>query len=264
MGKSLLATLSIIALCILCFTGIVSAKPGFTNFNGQGPVVPATKPGFTITDGQGSVVTVNGRVDSGEWGDSDQANLYSGSTMTANTFRVKWAGIGSTWYDQWLIEIFSDTTNDPGDFIQICYDSNLDGAATPQTDDYLINYTGHSTVNVFKGTGSGWTPTSDLDVVVASTISASPNSATPHWIIEINIENVWESTGDRVAAYDASNPSAGVLTWPSNSGANVPGDYGLAEITYETVPEGLGIGVMVLVSSVAMIVGVRYFRKPKA
>jgi hypothetical protein len=184
--------------------------------------------------------------------------------MTANTFRVKWAGISSTWYDQWLFEIFSDTTNDPGDFIQICYDSNLDGGAAPQTDDYLVNYTGHNTVKVFVGTGSGWAPTSALDVQVAGTISASPSNATPHWIIEMNVQNEWESTGDRVAAYDASNPSAGVLMWPSNSNANVPNDYGLAELSYDAVPEGLTIGVLVVLSSVAIIVGIRYFRKPKA
>ena len=246
MRKSLLATLGIIALCTLCFTGIVSA----------------TKPGFTFTDGQGTEVTVNGIVGSGEWEDSWKGNLFSGSTMTDNTWRVKWVGVGDTWYDQWLFEILSDNTNDTGDFIQICYDSTLDGGATPHADDYLVNYTGHSKVTVYVGTGTGWAPTSDLDVKVASTISASNSSATPHWITEINIQNEWESTGDRMAAYDASNPSAGVLMWPSNSSADVPNDYGLGELSYEPIPEGLSVGVTMLLSTAAVIVGARYFRKP--
>jgi len=244
MRKSLLATLGIIALCTLCFTGIVSA----------------TKPGFTQTDGTGTLVTVNGIIGSGEWEDSWRGKLYDGWTLTNNTYRVKWAEADSNfWWDQWLFEIISDTTNDAGDFIQICYDSTLDGGTAPQTDDYLVNYTGHGTAKLYVGTGTGWASSSDLDVVVASTISASPASATPHWIIEIDVENPWEDTGDRVAAYDASTGKT--LMWPPESSANVPNDYGFSEISYETVPEGLTIGVMVLLSTVAVVVGTRYFRK---
>jgi hypothetical protein len=247
MGKSL-AILGTIALCCLCCsTGIVNA----------------TKPGFTQTDGTGTLVTVDGIIGPGEWDDCYRGALYNGSTLTNSTYRVKWAEARSNfWYDQWLFEILSDTTNDTGDFIQICYDPNLDGGGAPQTDDYLINYTGHgTTANVYKGTGSGWAPSS-LDVVVASSISASSASATPHWIIEIDIENPWENTGDRMAAYDASTNTT--LMWPPQTSANVPNDYGYSEISYDvvTIPEGLSVGVMVLLSTAAMLVGTRFFRKP--
>lgn len=235
--------LGIIALFILCLAGTVSA----------------TKPGFSQTNGQGTAVTVNGIVGAGEWEDSWRGKLYDGWTLTNNTYRVKWVGIGGTWYDEWLFEIFSDNTNDTGDFIQICYDSTLDGGAAPQTDDYLVNYTGHKTVNVYVGTGTGWAPTSDLDVIAASTISASPTNATPHWIIEINVQNEWNDIGIRVAAYDASTGKT--LMWPPYSAANVPNDYGLSELSYEPVPEGLTTGVMLLLSTVAVIGGTRYFRK---
>jgi hypothetical protein len=247
MRKSLLATLFVIALCSLCFTAC---------FTG---IVSATKAGFRQDDGTGSLVTVNGIIGAGEWDDSWKGQLYDGWTLTNNTYRVKWVGVGSTWYDQWLLEIFSDTTNDTGDLIQICYDSNLDGGAKPQTDDYLINYTAHSKIAVFKGTGSGWAPTSDLDVIAASTISASPSSATPHWITEINIENVWEDTGDRIAAYDASTGKT--LMWAPETSADVPNDYGFSAISYSVIPEGLTIGVMMLISSVAVVASIRYFRK---
>jgi hypothetical protein len=183
--------------------------------------------------------------------------------MTSNTYRVKWAEVNSNfWYDQWLFEILIDTTNDTGDYVQICYDPNLDGGATPQADDYLVNYTGHgSTAKLYKGTGSGWTLSSDLDVVAASKISASSSSATPHRIIEIDVENPWESTGDRVAAYDATTNTT--LMWPPQTSPNVPNDYGLSEISYDvvTIPEGLSLGAMVLLSTVTMLVGVRFFRK---
>jgi hypothetical protein len=241
--KSLLSTLGIIVLCSLCLIGIVSA----------------TKPGFSQTDGTGSLVTVDGVIGSGEWDDSWRGKLYDGWTLTNSTYRVKWAQADTNfWYDQWLFEILSDNTNDTGDFIQICYDTNLDGGAAPQTDDYLINYTGHGIAKVYQGTGTGWAPAS-LDVVVAGKISASSWSATPHWIIEIDVENPWESTGDRVAVYDASTGQT--LMWPPYSNANVPDDYGYSEISYESIPEGLTIGVMMLLSTVAVIVGTRYFRK---
>ena len=242
--ESLLATLGIIALCTLCFTGIVGA----------------TKPGFTQTDGTGTLVTVNGIIGSGEWEDSWRGKLYDGWTLTNSTYRVKWADAGgSLWYDQWLFEIISDTTNDAGDFIQICYDPDLDGGAAPQAGDYLVNYTGHGTAKLYVGTGTGWASSSDLEVVAASTISASSWSATPHWIVEINVENPWEDTGDRVAAYDASTGKT--LMWPPQTSPNVPNDYGLSEISYETIPEGLTLGVMLLMSTVAVIVSLRYFRK---
>jgi hypothetical protein len=180
--------------------------------------------------------------------------------MTNSTYRVKWAEAGSNfWVDQWLFEILSDNTNDTGDFIQICYDPDLNGGAAPQTDDYLLNYTGHGTAKLYIGTGTGWASASDLDVVAAGRISNSSSSATPHWIIEIDVENPWESTGDRVAAYDASTNTT--LMWPPGTSANVPNDYGLSEISYDVVPEGLTIGVAVLLSTGAAFVGTRFFRK---
>jgi len=244
MKRGILIVFGVIVVCSVCLAGTVSA----------------TKPGFSQTDGTGSLVTVDGIIGSGEWDDSWRGKLYDGWTLTNSTYRVKWAQAGDNfWYDQWLFEILSDNTNDTGDFIQICYDTNVDGGAAPQTDDYLINYTGHGTAKVYVGTGTGWAPTSDLDVSVAGKISASSWSATPHWIIEIDVENPWESTGDRVAAYDTSTGQT--LMWPPYSSANVPNDYGYSEISYEVIPEGLTIGVMMLLATVGVIVGTRYFRK---
>ena len=248
MRKSFLTILGAIALCCLCcFTSIASA----------------TKPGYTQTDGTGSLVIVDGVISSGEWDDCYRGALYNGMAMTNNSYRVKWAEASSNfWVDQWLFEILGDSTNDTGDYIQVCYDPNLDGGATPQADDYLINYTGHgTTAKLYKGTGSGWAAASDLELNVASSIRTTSSSATPHWVIEIAIENPWESTGDRVAAYDATSNTT--LMWPPQTSANVPNDYGLSEISYEvvTIPEGLSLGAMVLLSTLTVLVGMRFFRK---
>jgi hypothetical protein len=48
------------------------------------------------------------------------------------------------------------------------------------------------------------------------------------------------------------------------SSANVPNDWGeqdYSDFTGVTAPEGLTIGVMVALSSVAVVVSARYFRK---
>lgn len=243
MRKLLLEILGIIALCSLCFTGIVSA----------------TKAGYTLWNCAGNPTTVDGLVGTGEWDDSYKDFLYSGWTMTNSSYRIKYIVESGNYYDSWLIEVLSDTTNDTGDYLQICYDGALDGGKAPLSDDYLVNYT-NSTVTVFKGTGTGWSTTTDRDVRINSTISASPSSATPHWIIEVEIfSSDWMNTGDRVAAYDASTGQT--LMWPPYSSADVPDDYGLSSVKLGSIPEGLTIGVMVLLSSVAVIASIRYFPK---
>jgi hypothetical protein len=55
--------------------------------------------------------------------------------------------------------------------------------------------------------------------------------------------------------------------WPPYSDANNPGTYGLLDYTNwggadQTAPEGLTIGLMVALSSAAVVVSIRYFRKP--
>jgi hypothetical protein len=258
MKRAILATLSIIAMCGLCLAGTVNApKAGYTCWNFQGSA-PTLDGRYTTTD---------------EWTDSYKDYLYSGWTMTTNPFRDKW-NMESGIYETWIIEVLSDTTNDAGDYFQICYDGQGDGGTAPQTDDVLINYTGHSTSTAYRGTGTGWAPDAAIvfpdNVQIASSIAASPTSATPHWIIEMkfgkdgtSIPGMGIDTAVRVAAYDASNPSQGVLTWPPTANRDVPNDYGLddADITGGTIPEGLTIGVMVALSSVAVVVSARYFRK---
>jgi hypothetical protein len=237
MKKSFWAILGIIVFCTsICLTGSVSG----------------VKPGFEMTDGTGTVVAVDGQISSGEWDDTFIYRLYAGNSTSINIYRVKWVGISSTWYDQWVLEIFNDNTNNPNDYIQICYDSTLDGGAAPKADDYLINYTGHSTITQFKGTGSNWTSSNDLDVKAASTLGTSPYGNYTHWITEINIQNEWESTADRIAAYDASTNTT--YMWPPQTSSNVPNDYGLAELSYEVVPEGFSVGLTVVLSVAAVII----------
>jgi hypothetical protein len=133
-----------------------------------------------------------------------------------------------------VIEFLNDDTYDAGDYWQICIDGLLDGGSAPQTDDFRIDIVGHTDLVCYQGTGSGWTEiTPDpIDVIFADSISESPTSSTPHWILEISLQKhqgviqtdiIW---GIRVAVYDESNSVAGVQAWPP---------------TYRDVPDGWGI-----------------------
>jgi hypothetical protein len=256
MKRAIFVIFSIITVCSLCLAGTVNAA----------------KPGYSFIVYQESAPTVNGQVAAGEWTDAYIDFFYSGWTMTTNLWAVKWSGTYPNIHEYWCIEIFTDTTNDAGDFFQISMDTAKDNAATPQTDDFLINYTAAG-IMAYKGTGTDWALFTGYvvgtDITIATSFSASPKGATPHRIIEIDFYKVAGTFGlqinnnARVAYYDASNPSQGVIMWPPYSSADVPNTYGdgTSDIAGGTIPEGLTIGVMVLLSSFAVIVSTRYFRK---
>jgi hypothetical protein len=261
MKRAILATFSVIAVCSLCLAGTANAA----------------KAGYSFIVYSETAPTIDGQITAGEWTDAYIDFFYSGWTMTTNLYGVKWAGTYPEIHEYWCMEIFTDTTNDAGDFFQISMDTLVDNAATPQADDFLINYTGHTAAGLkaYKGDGTGWVLFTGYvvgtDITVATSVSASPKGATPHWIIEIDFYKVAGvfalqiNNNARVAVYDASNPGAGVIMWPPYSSADVPNDYGAgtSDISGGTIPEGLTIGVMVALSSVAVVVSARYFRKPK-
>ena len=252
-------------LCLTVLCGLfLAAQAGTAN---------AAKAGFSLVTYMGSTPTINGQVAAGEWTDCYIDFFYSGTAMTTNLFGVKWdmaAGID----ENWVIELVTDTTSDAGDFFQISMDTTQNGGTAPQTDDFLLNYTGHdgTGLRVYRGTGTGWTLWTGYalgtDLVIATSVSASPKSATPHWIIEIDFEKqaafaLGLNNNVRLAAYDASTPGQGVISWPPQTSADNPNDYGVnnSDIAGGSIPEGLTIGLMALLSSFGLIAGSRYFRK---
>jgi hypothetical protein len=66
----------------------------------------------------------------------------------------------------------------------------------------------------------------------------------------------------RIAVYDESNAAAGTRAWPPTS-RDAPSDWGDIEYDSNPIPEGIGLGVMVLLSTVAVVAGSFYFRKQK-
>jgi len=229
-------------------------------------LVGAVNANYSVTVYGGADSTIDGKwTTNPEWDDAATAQISSDAIFRIKYFFSTDAGGGFLVYDEFLVEFFSDKTNDTGDYIQISYDCNADGGAAPQTDDIRIDYVGHNgTIVTYKGTGSGWAPAPLVDYTAAELVSISKlNGTNPHWTLELKIEKTQNGPGInnaiRVAVYDASNPSAGVKAWPPASSLTVVNGYGADPAdTANAIPEGIGLGTIMILSSTAVIIGAVY------
>ncbi len=172
---------------------------------------------------------------------------------------------GSTWdmaadvMTRWIVEFLSDTTDDEGDYWQMCMDGNADGGDAPQTDDFKFEIRDHGDLVWYQGDGADWTEVTleAEEIEWASTLSESPIDSTPHWILEFQIPKnsftvlltiIWNF---RLAVYDAGG-AAEVLAWPPTD-PDVPNAWGIENYSSNYIPEGLSFGVVVLLSSVTVI-----------
>jgi hypothetical protein len=266
MKRKVLVILAVIAACSLCLAGTVSAA----------------KEGYGFTIGGTCLVdpTINGVVAADEWNtDSFKDWLYDGWTMSTSFFMDKWSStLNEQISELWLVEFLGDTTNDAGDYFKMSVDRSIvfgespTGGAAPTENCFQITITGTGTVTMQIGTGTAWTayadPVSGTDYIVGTSVSASPSSATAHRCYELYLnKGVYSGVlamgylnNARLEVYDASTGKT--LMWPPYSDANVPDTYGEGT-TGSVVPEGLAVGVMLAVSSVAVVISARYFRKPK-
>jgi hypothetical protein len=212
----------------------------------------------------GAPVTADGKwTDPDEWHDVE--TLRMGTPQVA-IFEYK---MDTTDYTMtWLLE-FADNTNDAGDKWQIILDGGDDGGSAPNANDVKLEITGHTTVATYVGSGTGWTASAWTVAEWKDSLTTSPHDPANHYVCEVKFSKSqfdWGGSppphGVRVAMYDASNPSQGWVAWPPTSTDTNPDSWG-GIFTYMAAPapEGLTIGVMLLVSSVAVVVGIRYFRK---
>lgn len=193
----------------------------------------AYNPAYPTTIYSGTAVTVDGQWTPramAEWVDAATPAGIPASFTFRDKYSVAFVG-GLKVYDNNLIEFFTDNTNDPDDYVQICWDNNATGAAAPKPGDLRIDIIGHSgTVVTYNGTGTGWAPVNiSSSIAMAQTLSTSPLNSNPHWITEFQIEKQGVSlqmvNAIRIAVYDASNPSAGVLAFPPASERDVPSGW---------------------------------------
>jgi hypothetical protein len=256
MKRSVLVAFSIIVLSgLLLSIALVSAyQAGYENTNYAAITAPVTDGKWTTTD---------------EWLDA----MVPPNLPTTFHWREKWTQ-PSDIIQHFIVEAFTDSTNDTGDYLQFCYDRSANGGSAPQTDDIRLDYVGHngSGLTLYQGNGTGWAKWTGWDasyVAVVETISSSPLNSNPHWIYEFwvdkskaefDISGAGYAPWIRVAVYDASNATAGVQSWPPSS-VDVPSNWGLETGTTSSIPESLTIVSVVLLSSVAVVVSFYLLRK---
>jgi len=252
MKKIIVTTFCILMLCSLLALmnvgTIMAAELGYERTSYTTLVLPTIDGAWTSED---------------EWTDGDVTMI--GEDVA---FRSTWDMPDDVW-TRWVVEFFSDTTDDPGDYWQFCIDGEQSGGSSPQVGVHrMFEITGHTDLVWYMGDGTGWTEVAlgETEIEWANSLSSSPTNSTPHWILEFQIPKnsgtvqmgiLWNF---RVAVYDASNSEAGVLAWPPTD-ADIPDGWGIENYSSEPIPEGLTFGVMVLLSSVSVLVGYHYFRK---
>jgi hypothetical protein len=247
----------LIAFCILALCSILLSINVVT--------IKATEPGYERTDympDTSVTITIDGK-----WTTTNEWTLNGEVTMigTDVAFRSVWS-IDATFtyvYDTFLVEFLSDNTTDAGDYWQMCINGDRTTETTPQATDYRVDIMGHTDLIVYQGNGTGWTEvTPPASLGWNNTISASPTNSTPHWILELTFlktdlgaPQYWDF---RLAAYDESTDT--LAAWPPTDRDN-PSRWGYQNYVTAVVPESFSLGVVVLLSSVAVAVAFYCLRK---
>jgi hypothetical protein len=258
----------LVAFCILtlCSLAVVNA----------GTVKAALASGYERTDTPTNTTypnTLDGKWDPPEeWYDAN----FTGTNATIIDFGSTYDSPDgfTTVYTRWIIEFFTDNTTDAGDYWEMCIDNNNAGGGSPAATHHRILIEGHDNLTLYQGNGAGgWDGVTQEagEIVWNNSIVATPWSSIPHWVLELDIKKTGghalasATWGVRVAAYDDSNATQGVVAWPPDSERDVPNSWGTQNYTgtdyWETVPEGFSIAIVVFLSTAAMIVGFYFLRK---
>ena len=151
-----------------------------------------------------NVPTIDGKwTSTTEWTDGKRENVG-----TSAIFYDEW-DIATNVYENIIIET-QDNTNDAGDYVQVCFDGTNNLGSAPQTDDFLLNFTGHATCTWYQGTGSTWaaiaTPGSS-DFAWSQTLGTSPVYTAQHYMTELTVNKqgfaaLGMQFNMRIAVYD--------------------------------------------------------------
>ncbi len=199
-----------------------------------------------------------------EWTDGQHVQISDIGVFTYTADIMLTSSMNS----QFLIEFFNDTTEDEGDYMQICVDPSNGGGSVPQSGYGRIDIVGHTDIVCYEGDGTGWTEISvDDDIEWATSMSDSPLNDTSHWILELQFNKESGSmqlgqppNGLRIAAYDESTDT--LVAWPPDSDVNDPDTWGvIPTYSQDPIPEGLTFGVMALLSSISLLAGSHYLHK---
>jgi hypothetical protein len=170
----------------------------------------------------------------------------------------------------------ADITDDAGDIWQICLDggasSTPDEGPVPLESDNKIEITGHTDLKVYVGDGSGWVE----DEALSDSVTWAANMTTIHDVpfdyehacVEMivdkaSLNSIWGGSappiGLRVAMYDETEGTW--IAWPPTSDPDVPESWGGITSYDSSVPDGFSIGVVALLSSIAVAAAFYSVRK---
>jgi len=250
MKKEIIIAFIILALFALTFTGSATA------FNTAYSHMSYPLSNAVTNDGKWTSTT--------EWTDGLPTNFGVNAA-----FRDKYAVVSSDSgfaVNQYIMIETWDNTNNAGDYAQVCIDGDGLSGSAPQTDDYMINITGHTTATWFKGTGSGWATTAaPASFAWSNSSSSSPTTSANHYVYEINFDKMEIGAGIepgmRIAVNDAAVGGYGLQVWPPATTADVPSAWGDIPYSADPIPESLNLGLIVALTSVAVIAGSVIFQK---
>jgi hypothetical protein len=229
------------SLLLLTVGAAMAAEPGYERISYPTQVIPTIDGMWTTED---------------EWTDGEVTWIGT-DVAFRSTYDVEMT--------RWIVEFFSDTTDDAGDMWRFCYhpDPSIDIS-------YKFEISGHDDIKWYLGVGGGWTELGGamMSWEWANSFSASPTNSTPHWILEFQrLKDVDEASATLadvwnfyLETFDASNP--GFHAWPPTD-PDDPEQWGVENYSTEPIPEGLTFGIMVLLSTVSVVVGYKYFVKRK-
>jgi hypothetical protein len=248
MKKRIVRIFCMLILCSLLLITVgatMAAEPGYERRSYPTQVIPTIDGMWTSDD---------------EWTDGEET--WIGTDVV---FRSTWDGDMT----RWIVEFLTDTTNDTGDYLQFCFDpGQYEDSELTLGHNFMLEITGHTELGRFNVDEGDWVYWEGSAIIVdwANSLSASPTNSTPHWIYELQLDKslstmpwsyVWNFL---LGVNDASNP--GFHAWPPTDPV-VPDGWGIENYSTEPIPEGLTFAVMALLTTVAMLVGYKYFAKRK-
>jgi hypothetical protein len=260
MKKKVVVAFCILTLCLLSCLAI--AKPANAQQAGYSHMCYPLQNAVTI-DGKWTTTS--------EWTDGLPTTFGSNGV-----FRDKYDFSGyPTVYEDIIIETM-DNTNDTGDFIMVCFDGGATAESAPSATDFAINFTGNSQCTWYQGTGTAWkqiASPSSSDLKWAESYSSSPTYSTSHLILEMQLTKTATDLGGSqilgpefwmlIETYDAHSGGYGLQSWPPvpPSSATNPSSFGDIPYSSTAIPESMNIGVVVLLSAVAVTAGSVLIRK---
>ena len=245
--KKVFSILMLCSLLLLAYVGTVyAAAEGYERISYPTQVISTVDGEWTSND---------------EWTDADNTTIGDDVVM-----RSTW-DMDAAVMTRWIVEVFTDTTEDTGDYLEMCLDGDQSGGTAPQVGDYKFVITGLTDLVWYEGTGTDWSEVTltEAEIEWDASLTDTPADSTAHLVYEFTIPKNTETVqlsmywNFRLAVYDESG-SAGVLAWPPTD-ADVPDEWGVESFSSDPIPEGFTFVVVALLSSVAVVVATKGFRK---